>query len=140
MKKILVAIRVVFSTFYGCKRQYQSSSVFDTGTSINTIVLFDSLIWKQYHSPDSVAKTTYQWNWAYETREALEIEDIDSLNALCAEEDDSYRSYADSGITHEMKTASEVYAATARFRMLNAYQSLADMVAETPLVNEDYYL
>lgn len=97
--------------FSGCVREYRSSAGSDIDTSIPPILLFDSLIWKQYHCPDSVDKATYEWNWAYETREALGIEDIDSLNTLCTEEDDDYKSYADSGITFEMTTASEIYAA-----------------------------
>ena len=139
MNKAINVFIIPIILFTGCKRQYQSSAIFDIDTSINPIVSFDSLIWRQYHCPDSVDNATYEWNWAYETREALGIEDIDSLNALCAEEDDEYKSYAESGITFEMTTASEVYAATARFRMLNVYQSLANMAAETSLVNEDCY-
>ena len=137
MNKTIIALMPII--FSGCVREYRSSAGSDIDTSIPPILLFDSLIWKQYHCPNSVDKATYEWNWAYETREALGIEDIDSLNTLCTEEDDDYKSYADSGITFEMTTASEIYAATARFRMLNVYQSLANMSAETPLVNEDYY-
>ena len=103
-KTIIAIIPILFS---GCISEYRSSVGSDIDTS-PLIVLFDSLIWKQYHCPDSTDKATYEWNWAYETREALGVEDIDSLNALCAEEDDDYKSHADSGITLEMTTASEV--------------------------------
>ena len=39
-----------------------------------------------------------------------------------------------------MNTASNVYAGTARFCMLNVYQALAELVSETPLgENDNYY-
>ena len=38
-----------------------------------------------------------------------------------------------------MTTAAEVYAGTARFRMLNIYQTLAEMTADTPLGETDFY-
>lgn len=106
---------------------------------ISPIALFDSLIWQQYQYSEDANKTVYEWNWAYGVREALGIHDTDSLTVLCSNMEDYYGIYAESGITSEMTTASEVFAGTARFRMLNEYQALTEKAAGTPLSNEDGY-
>lgn len=44
--------------------------------------LFDSLMWLQYHCPEDEEKTVYEWNWAYDVRETLGVDDLDSLTIL----------------------------------------------------------
>ena len=103
--------------------------------------LFDSLIWQQYRCPDDDEKTAYEWNWAYDVREAIGVEDLDSLASLSRDMDSSYHFLATSGIPFQMDTATRAYAGTARFCMLNVYQALAELVAETPLNdNYSYYI
>ena len=141
MKKILL-LMMILPFLAGCKRGGHVT----TGTDFNDEKskyhsgLFDSLMWAQYDCPEDEEKTVYEWNWAYDVRETLDVDDLDSLTTLCREEDEGYQSYAESPSTADMTTATEVYATTGRFRMLNAFQALAELTAETPLgMNADCY-
>lgn len=139
MKKILLLFLSSLFFLYGCKQGGKEQEEMDWETSSYCSTLFDSLIWQQYHCPDDEEKTVYEWNWAYNVRETLGVEDLDSLTTLSGEMNESYHSYADSGITSVMTTATEAYAGTARFCMLNVYQALAELVVDTPLGRNDSY-
>lgn len=139
MEKIVVVLLAISTMMFGCKGKGQMSDKLDYEVSQAPDELFDSLLWQQYHCPDRTEKTIYEWNWAYGVRETIGIDDLDSLSTLSLELDSSYHSYAASPMAADMTTASEVYAGTARFRMLNIYQSLADLMAESPLGDEDCY-
>ena len=139
MGKIMQLLLVLPLLFDGCHRGGQEEADWDYEITEYPGACFDSLMWLQYHCPDDEEKTTYEWNWAYEVREALGVDDLDSLATLCHGLDVSYESYANSGTTCYMTTAAEVYAGTARFRMLNIYQTLAELTADTPLGATDFY-
>lgn len=133
MNKMVVILLLALPFFDACHRERQDMADLDFEMPKYPDELFDSLMWLQYQCPDDEEKTVYEWSWAYDVRETLDVDDLDSLTTLCKEEDDSYHSYAESPSTSDMTTAAEIYAATARFRMLNAYQALAELTAETPL-------
>ena len=141
MGKIMQLLLILPLLFDGCHRGGQEEVEWDYEITEYPGARFDSLMWLQYHCPDDEEKTAYEWNWAYDVRETLGVDDLDSLAVLTREQDDGYQSYASSCVTSDMVTASEVYAGTARFRMLNAYEALAELTAETPLGSLDdcYY-
>ena len=138
-EKILVVLLAISTMLLGCKGKGQMPNKLDNDVSIALYELFDSLLWQQYHRPDKIEKTVYEWNWAYNVRKSIDIDDLDSLAALSHELDSSYHSYAASPMAADMTTASEVYAGTARFRMLNVYQALADLMEDSPLGDNDNY-
>ena len=138
--KILWSFLTMTILLQGCKRGgHEVVEEMDIETLPTCDALFDSLIWLQYHCPDDEEKTVYEWNWAYDVREAMGVEDLDSLITLSREMDDSYQYLSDSCIPFEMNTATNVYAGTARFCMLNVYQMLAELVYDTPLGEDAYY-
>lgn len=140
MEKILLLLLTMMVFLNGCQRERQDVADNDFEELSYRDDLFDSLMWLQYHCPDDKGKTIYEWNWAYDVREVLGIKNLDSLTILSRNEDDSYHYLSDSGIPFQMNTASNVYAGTARFCMLNVYQALAELVCETPLgENDNYY-
>lgn len=144
MKKnfLFVLVLVLIPLLLGCKkgRNETVDDDFDIEMADYPGDLFDSLMWAQYHCPEDEEKTVYEWVWAYEVRDTLDIYDIDSLDTLCKNLDVCYRSYSRSACTADMTTGEELYSATARFRMLNAYQALAGLTEETPLgKNVDCY-
>ena len=139
MERLLLLLMIIPGLFNGCDREGQEIADLDFEMPTYPGALFDSLMWQQYECPDNEEKTVYEWNWAYEVREILGVDDLDSLSTLSHELDNSFESYASSGSTSYMTTAAEIYAATARFRMLNAYQALAELTAETPLGETDFY-
>ena len=139
MGKMLVALFAMSAIMLGCKGKGQMSDKPNVETTKAPDELFDSLLWQQYHRPDGTEKTIYEWNWAYDVRETIGIDDLDYLTSLSLKVDSSYHSYAASPMAADMTTASEVYAGTARFRMLNVYQALADLMAVNSLGDDDYY-
>ena len=141
MRDLILLISFILPFLLSCKQGGQEVADFDDEMPKFPDQRFDSLMWLQYHCPDDEEKTAYEWNWAYDVRETLGVDDLDSLAVLTREQDDGYQSYASSCVTSDMVTASEVYAGTARFRMLNAYEALAELTAETPLGSLDdcYY-
>ena len=140
MEKILLLLLTMMAILNGCQRERKDVADNDFEEPSYRDDLFDSLMWLQYHYPDAEEKTIYEWNWAYDVREVLGIKNLDSLTILSRNEDDSYQDLSDSGIPFQMNTASNVYAGTARFCMLNVYQALAELVCETPLgENDNYY-
>ena len=139
MGKKVVALLAISTILLGCKGNGLIPDKSNDETLQDLDELFDSLLWQQYHSPEKTEKTVYEWKWAYDVREAIGVDDLDSLTTLSFELDSSYHSYAASPMAADMTTASEVYAGTARFRMLNVYQSLADLMAESTLGDDDGY-
>lgn len=139
MEKIIVSLLAILTLLLDCKGKERMSDKPNDETSKASDVLFDSLLWQQYHCPDGTEKTVYEWNWAYDVRKVVGIDDLDSLATLSHDLDSSYHSYASSAMAADMTTASEVYAGTARFRMLNVYQALADLMEVSPLCDNDCY-
>jgi len=93
---------------------------------------FDRLLWQQYHCPDDEDEYVYKWNWAYEVRDSLGIEDLDSLAQLSYQFESDYEARF-GGVTSDMVIGADAYAGAARFRMLNVYQALAELMYDTPL-------
>lgn len=139
MGKIIQLLLILPLLFDGCHRGGQEDADWDFEITEYPGECFDSLMWQQYHCPDGEEKTAYEWNWAYEVREALGVDDLDSLTTLSRNQNHSYRYLSDSCAPFEINTATNMYAATARFCMLNAYQALAELVYETPLGDNDSY-
>ena len=139
MEKFLIFILAVSAILSGCEsiRNENGGKDFEVDKTLSKV--FDSLIWLQYQCPDTESKTLYEWNWAYNVRETLGVEDMDSLTILTHEMNESYQLCVASPMTADMTTASEACAGTARFRMLNVYQALADFMAVTPLGDEGSY-
>lgn len=139
MEKILLILLSITFLLNGCQRGKPEVEEINFEEPTYGEAVFDSLMWLQYHCPEDEEKTIYEWNWAYDVREVLDVEDLDSLTTLSRNADDSYHFLADSGIPFQMNTATNMYAGTARFCMLNVYQSLAELVYETPLGENDSY-
>ena len=141
MEKILLLFFIITFFLSGCRQGRGNVEVedmdFDDVTCRDD--LFDSLMWLQYRCPEDEEKTVYEWNWAYDVRETLGVDDLDSLTTLSRNQDHSYRYLSDSCVPFEINTATNMYAATARFCMLNVYQSLAEQAYETPLGDNDSY-
>lgn len=137
MMKILLSILSMTFFLHGCNRGGQHLSDIDYEEQECPNELFDSLIWQQYHCPDDEGKTAFEWNWAYDVRETMGVEDLDSLTIFSRDMDDSYHDLLESGIPFQMGTAARAHAGTARFCMLNVYQTLAELVEDTSL-DDDY--
>lgn len=141
MEKIFLLSLIVTIFLSGCRQGRGNVEAEDMGFDEVTCRddLFDSLMWLQYYCPEDEEKTVYEWNWAYDVRETLGVDDLDSLTTLSRNQDHSYRYLSDSCVPFEINTATNMYAATARFCMLNVYQSLAELAYETPLGDNDSY-
>ena len=107
MGKKVVALLAISTILLGCKGNGLIPEANDE-TLQNLDELFDSLLWQQYHSPEKTEKTFYEWKWAYDVREAIGVDDLDSLTTLSFELDSSYHSYAASPMAADMTTASIV--------------------------------
>ena len=139
IEKIVVVLLAISTILLGCMGNGLIPDKSNDETSKVPEELFDSLLWQQYHCPNGTEKAIYEWNWAYDVRETIGIDDLDYLTSLSLKVDSSYHSYAASPMAADMTTASEVYAGTARFRMLNVYQALADLMAGSPLGDDNCY-
>ena len=140
MKKILL-LMMILPFLAGCKRGGHVT----TGTDFNDEKskyysgLFDSLMWAQHHCPENEDEMIYKWNWAYTVCDSLEIYDLETLDSLTYDLEAEYKPLF-GGPTPNMITAADLFAGTARFRMINAYHVLAYMTDNTPLGgdNNDY--
>ena len=103
--------------------------------------LLDSLLTSLYIEADPDSKACQEWKWARQTRGALgkteELKELDSLNALSFDVDKIYAPLT-AGSPIENSEAAGVFASTAVFRLLNAYQVLASMLSES--LDEDWFL
>jgi hypothetical protein len=132
MKKLNIMIVFAASLLLlsGCKNNAaQQAEIVQEDTT------FDRLLWQQYHCPDDEDEYVYKWNWAYEVRDSLGIEDLDSLAQLSYQFESDYEAHF-GGVTSDMVIGADAYAGAARFRMLNVYQALAELMSDTPLGTE----
>jgi len=111
-----------------------------TPTSDSLVEILDSMLAYLYIDAKPASKATYEWEWARRTRITLgkaEVPlDLISLNALSYEVDKVYAPLTASSPS-EANEAAGVFASTARFRMVNAYQVLADQFSE--MLDEDWF-
>lgn len=138
MKKVLVIPMTLLALLFSCKGGKQQLSEAGAESLLVADEMYDSLIWLQYQCPPDEEETVYQWNWAMETRETLGIEERATLDILCDELDSCYAPLS-GGPTCDMIIAARLYFATARFRMLNAYQETAAYNPDSILDDKDFY-
>lgn len=129
-KSTIALVLLVLSLLLGCKQQ-GGQEVADLEPELPKIPneVLDSLMWLRDQNPD----IKDQWDWAYDVCDALQVYDSDSLDTLTRELEESYSPYFSCISTSDMTIGADLFAATARFRMLIAYQALAEKVADTPL-------
>lgn len=135
MKKTFLFVLVLI--LLGCKRGVQDKVGADPEFEVSSYSggLLDSLMWAQYHCPEGEDEMIYKWNWAYDVCDFLGINDLESLDSLTYQLEEDYKPYF-GGPTLSMITAADMFAGTARFRMINAYHVLAYMMDNTPLGGE----
>ena len=140
MKKTILFVLLLI-LLLSCKRGGQDKVGADSEIEVSNYPgeLLDSLMWAQYHCPEGEDEMIYKWNWAYDACDSLGVNDLESLDSLTYQLEAEYEPYL-GGPTLTMITAADLYAGTARFRMINAYHVLAYMMDNTPLggENNDY--
>ena len=134
MKNTIIFVLVLILLLLGCKRVGQDKVGADPEFEVSNYPdgLLDSLMWAQYHCPEGEDEMIYKWNWAYDVCDSLGIYELESLDSLTHQLEEDYKPYF-GGPTPTMITAADLYAGTARFRMIKAYHVLAYMMDNTPL-------
>ena len=143
MKQLLFMMAIV-AILNGCKRN-ESSVTFDemdsdrewmlkTLPADTLVVILDSMLNKLYIDASPSLKARHEWEWAKQTRRALglssEIDDLDHL-AKVSERLDGYYAPLTAYSQSDMNEAAGVFACTAKFRMLNAYQTLDSLMEDS---------
>lgn len=120
---------------------------YDLHYSDSTAGVLDSLLAFLYIDADTEKKASHEWEWAKHARNVLgkgcDYGDLKPLDDISRSLDEAYEpllAYSQ----YDINTATSVFAATARFRMLNAYQVLDSLMSETSLpeggLQKDYTL
>ena len=109
---------------------------YDLHYSDSAVEILDSLMSYLYVDVDSQKKAAYEWRWAKRAKGALgkssEETDLEVLEAISRGVDDAYEpllAYSQ----HDINTATSALAASARFRLLSAYQTLDTLMSDTSL-------
>lgn len=141
---ILLAVATLFG---GCqqKQEIKFQEAVQTGMSCSAsdshVAVLDSMLVYLNVDAEPASKASYEWKWAGHTRIALgmaeEPVNLDSLDALSFEVDKIYAPLTASSPS-EASEAAGVFAATACFRLLNAYHVLADQLCES--LDENWFL
>ena len=129
MRDLILLTSFILPFLLSCKQGGQEVADLEPELPKIPNEVFDSLMWLRDQYPD----IKDQWDWAYDVCDALQVYDSDSLDTLTRELEESYSPYFSCISTSDMTIGADLFAATARFRMLIAYQVLAEKVADTPL-------
>lgn len=142
--KQLLFMMAIFAILNGCKRN-ESSLTFDemdpdrewmlkTLPADTPVAILDSMLNKLYIDASPSLKARHEWEWAKQTRRALglssEINDLGHL-AKVSERLDEYYAPLTAYSQSDMNEAVGVFACTAKFRMLNAYQTLDSLMEDS---------
>lgn len=144
MRKLLflMAIVVIFS---GCRRNEGSLTPdekdeeewawrFDSLPTDTSVMILDSMLNKLYVDASPASKARHEWEWAREARRALdlssEVIDLGHLDEV-SERLDEYYAPMTAYSQADMNEAAGVFACTAKFRMLNAYQTLDSLMEDS---------
>ena len=109
------------------------------------VAILDSLLMFQSIDASPAKKALHEWKWAKQTCIALgqdEAIDLEYLDAVSYGVDSIYAPLTASS-QNDMNQAAGMFAATACFRLLNAYQKLSDLFEESldeSLFLQDYTL
>ena len=133
--------------FCGCQQEKGFNSQENAQTKLYSsssdvrVAVLDSMLMYLNVNAGPTSTSSYGWKWAKLTRSALSYDensiDLDSLDALSFNVDKAYAPLTASSPS-EADKASGVFAATACFRLLNAYHSLSDQISEN--LAEDWLL
>lgn len=144
MRKLLflMAIVVIFS---GCRRNEGSLTPderdeeewawrFDSLPTDTSVMILDSMLNKLYVDASPASRARHEWEWAREARRALdlssEVIDLGHLDEV-SERLDEYYAPMTAYSQADMNEAAGVFACTAKFRMLNAYQTLDSLMEDS---------
>ena len=144
MRKLLflMAIVVIFS---GCRRNEGSLTPderdeeewawrFDSLPTDTSVMILDSMLNKLYVDASPASRARHEWEWAREARRALdlssEVIDLGHLDEV-SERLDEYYAPMTAYSQADMNEAAGVFACTAKFRMLNAYQTLDPLMEDS---------
>lgn len=145
MRHILLLI-VIMTMLVGCKHSGNTDSESSAvpyvinaegemtipGLSAETpVAILDSMLCSLYVDASPASKARHEWEWAKRVRLALgmtaEVADLDSLTDVSNRLDDFYAPLT-AYSQYDMNEAAGVFACTAKFRMLNAYQALDSLM------------
>lgn len=148
MQKIL-KLMVILAMLGGCKRNGNTGSYSSAvpyvinaegemtipGLSADTpVAILDSLLCQLYIDASPASKARHEWEWAKRARLALgmttEVTDLSHL-AEVSERLNDYYAPLTAYSQVDMNEAAGVFASTAKFRMLNAYQTLDSLMDES---------
>ena len=144
MKKLLFLMAVV-AILGGCRRNEGSLTPderdeeewtwrFDSLPTDTSVMILDSMLNKLYVDASPASKARHEWEWAREARCALdlssEVIDLGHLDEV-SERLDEYYAPMTAYSQADMNEAAGVFACTAKFRMLNAYQTLESLMEDS---------
>lgn len=144
MKKLLFLMAVV-AILGGCRRNERSLTPderdeeewvwrFDSLPTDTSVMILDSMLNKLYVDASPASRARHEWEWAREARRALglssEVIDLGHLDEV-SERLDEYYAPMTAYSQADMNEAAGVFACTAKFRMLNAYQTLDSLMEDS---------
>ena len=144
MMKQLLFIMAIVAILGGCRRDESRLTPdeldadwewrFDSLPTDTSVMILDSMLNKLYIDASPASKARHEWEWAREARRALgmssEVIDLDRLDEV-SEQLDEYYAPLTAYSQVEMNEAAGVFACTAKFRMLNAYQMLDSLMEDS---------
>ena len=144
MKKLLFMMAVV-AILGGCRRNEGSLTPderdeeewvwkFDSLPTDTSVMILDSMLNKLYVDASPASKARHEWEWARAARRALglssEVIDLGHLDEVSERLDEYYAPMTAYSQT-DMNEAAGIFACTAKFRMLNAYQTLDSLMEDS---------
>lgn len=154
--KQLILLLVIIAMLVGCKHNGNTSSESSAvpyvinaegemtipGLSTDTpVAILDSLLCQLYIDASPASNARHEWEWAKRARLALgmttEVTDLSHL-AEVSERLNDYYAPLTAYSQVDMNEAAGVFASTAKFRMLNAYQTLDSLMDES-LGSKDFF-
>ena len=144
MKKLLFMMAVV-AILGGCRRNEGSLTPderdeeewvwkFDSLPTDTSVMILDSMLNKLYVDASPASRVRHEWEWARAARRALglssEVIDLGHLDEV-SERLDEYYAPMTAYSQADMNEAAGVFACTAKFRMLNAYQTLDSLMEDS---------
>lgn len=143
MKKLMFMMAIV-AILVGCRRN-ESSIIsneydadwewrFDSIPADTSVMILNSMLNRLYIDASPTAKARHEWEWARSVRRALglaaEVIDLERL-AEVSEHLDEYYAPLTAYSQYDMNEAAGIFAITAKFRLLNAYQMLDSLMEDS---------